>query len=190
MPNYVVRPEPEFYLRREASFDTLSSARYFARTWAYKSRVPIVVVDGASGEPWRGTRRSVQAVATRISALSHSMMAAWSRLAASICAAGAPGGRAHLDIRAAHRLGAARTNAEPRAVVEDDLDSVEVDHARDASRAASERQDVADRDAAEPRGERRVSASPCLLPDTLRRSKRYVPSSASVSARIASGVLS
>jgi len=49
MPTYVVRPEPEFYLRKEASFETLSSARYFARTWAYKSRVPILVVDGASG---------------------------------------------------------------------------------------------------------------------------------------------
>jgi hypothetical protein len=49
MPAYVVRPEPELHSRREASFETLSSARYFARTWAFKSRVPILVVDGASG---------------------------------------------------------------------------------------------------------------------------------------------
>jgi len=49
MPAYVVRPEPELYLRREAFFESLSSARYFARTWAFKSRVPILVVDGASG---------------------------------------------------------------------------------------------------------------------------------------------
>jgi hypothetical protein len=49
MPAYRVRPEPEHHLKREASFETLSSARYFARSWAYKSRVPILVVDGASG---------------------------------------------------------------------------------------------------------------------------------------------
>jgi hypothetical protein len=49
MPAYVVRPEPELQSRREASFETLSSARYFARTWAFKSRVPIVVVDARSG---------------------------------------------------------------------------------------------------------------------------------------------
>ena len=49
MPAYTVRPELELELRREASFETLSSARYFARSWAYKSRVPILVVDGASG---------------------------------------------------------------------------------------------------------------------------------------------
>jgi hypothetical protein len=49
MPAYVVRPEPELHLKRQASFETLSSARYFARTWAYKSRVPILVVDGTSG---------------------------------------------------------------------------------------------------------------------------------------------
>jgi hypothetical protein len=45
----MVRPEPELHLRRQASFESLSSARYFARTWAYKSRLPILVVDGASG---------------------------------------------------------------------------------------------------------------------------------------------
>jgi hypothetical protein len=49
MPAYVVRPELELHLKREASFETLSSARYFARTWAFKSRVPIVVIDGRSG---------------------------------------------------------------------------------------------------------------------------------------------
>ena len=49
MPAYFVRPEPELYSRREASFETLSSARYFARTWAYKSRVPILVVEAESG---------------------------------------------------------------------------------------------------------------------------------------------
>jgi hypothetical protein len=48
MPAYVVRSEP-LHLRREASFESLSSARYFARTWAFKSRVPILVVDGQSG---------------------------------------------------------------------------------------------------------------------------------------------
>ncbi len=49
MPAYLVRPESELHLRREASFESLSSARYFARTWAFKSRVPILVVDGQSG---------------------------------------------------------------------------------------------------------------------------------------------
>jgi hypothetical protein len=49
MPSYVVRPEPDFQSRREASFETLSLARYFARTWAYKSRIPILVVDVRSG---------------------------------------------------------------------------------------------------------------------------------------------
>ncbi|HKQ70759.1 MAG TPA: hypothetical protein VJT73_15540 [Polyangiaceae bacterium] len=48
---YFVRPEPLLSLKREASFESLSSARYFARTWAFKSRVPILVVDGESGMP-------------------------------------------------------------------------------------------------------------------------------------------
>ena len=51
MPSYLVRPEPELHQRREVEFDTLSSARYFARTWAYKSRIPILVVDVRSGRP-------------------------------------------------------------------------------------------------------------------------------------------
>jgi hypothetical protein len=51
MAPYLVRPEPELHLRKEAAFETLSSARYFARTWAYKSRIPILVVDGRSGRP-------------------------------------------------------------------------------------------------------------------------------------------
>jgi hypothetical protein len=49
--SYLVRPEPVPLSRREAAFETLSSAQYFARTWAYKSHVPILVVDGRSGEP-------------------------------------------------------------------------------------------------------------------------------------------
>jgi len=48
---YVVRPEPELYLNREASFDNLASARYFARSWAYKSRVPILLIDNETGRP-------------------------------------------------------------------------------------------------------------------------------------------
>lgn len=51
MPSYLVRPEAELRLKREVSFESLSSARYFARTWAYKSRVPILVVDARSGRP-------------------------------------------------------------------------------------------------------------------------------------------
>jgi hypothetical protein len=51
MTSYLVRPEPPFELRRGACFDDLSSARYFARTWAFKSHVPILVVDSQSGEP-------------------------------------------------------------------------------------------------------------------------------------------
>jgi hypothetical protein len=51
MSSYLVRPEPVTPSARGATFETLSLARYFARTWAYKSRVPIVVVDGRSGEP-------------------------------------------------------------------------------------------------------------------------------------------
>jgi hypothetical protein len=51
MSSYLVRPEAVPLSRREAVFETLSSARYFARTWAYKSQVPILVVDGRSGEP-------------------------------------------------------------------------------------------------------------------------------------------
>jgi hypothetical protein len=49
MCSYLVRAEP--VPLREATFETLSSARYFARTWAYKSQVPILVVDGRSGAP-------------------------------------------------------------------------------------------------------------------------------------------
>jgi hypothetical protein len=51
MSSYLVRPEPVPLCRREAAFETLSSARYFARTWAFKSQVPILVVDGRSGAP-------------------------------------------------------------------------------------------------------------------------------------------
>jgi hypothetical protein len=63
MSTYVVRPEPELHWKREAAFETLSSARYFARTWAYKSRVPILVVDAGSGRAverytFPGSRRS------------------------------------------------------------------------------------------------------------------------------------
>jgi hypothetical protein len=49
--SYLVRAEPVPLSRRKAAFETLSSARYFARTWAFKSQVPILVVDGRSGEP-------------------------------------------------------------------------------------------------------------------------------------------
>jgi len=51
MSSYVVRPEPGPLSKRGAAFETLSLARYFARTWAYKSNVPILVVDARSGEP-------------------------------------------------------------------------------------------------------------------------------------------
>jgi hypothetical protein len=51
MSSYLVRPEPALRRKREASFESLSSARYFARTWAYQSHVPILVVDCQSGEP-------------------------------------------------------------------------------------------------------------------------------------------
>jgi hypothetical protein len=46
---YLVRPEPPLLQRKEAVFETLSSARYFARTWAFKSRIPILVVDARTG---------------------------------------------------------------------------------------------------------------------------------------------
>jgi len=51
MSSYLVRPEPLLRLKREACFETLSSARYFARTWAYKSGITILIVDGVSGRP-------------------------------------------------------------------------------------------------------------------------------------------
>jgi len=48
---YLVRPEAELQIKREAAFENLTPARYFARTWAYKSGIPILVVDGDSGRP-------------------------------------------------------------------------------------------------------------------------------------------
>ncbi len=49
MSSYLVRPELLLRHKREASFDTLTSARYFARMWAFKSGTPILIVDGGSG---------------------------------------------------------------------------------------------------------------------------------------------
>ena len=49
MALYLVRPEPPLLPRKEAEFETLSSARYFARTWAFRSRTPILVVDARTG---------------------------------------------------------------------------------------------------------------------------------------------
>ena len=197
MPSYVVRPEPGPHCKREAEFETLSSARYFARTWAFKSHIPILVVDARNRTSrWSATprvltqrrcRRRGSAHSTphemtaRSSAQSHSMMAAWSRFAASICAAGAPGGALSFDVRPADRLGAARAHAEPRAVVENDLESVERHDPGDLAGAAPERDGVSGArcfriEQRAPGSARRLA----WLPDIFRRSNRNVPSSASL----------
>jgi hypothetical protein len=69
MPCYVVRPEPPLLQRRKVAFDSLSSARYFARTWAFRSRVPILVVDARTGravERYSSRPEPIQLQETRI----------------------------------------------------------------------------------------------------------------------------
>ena len=64
--SYLVKAEPSLLEGRELAFPNLSAAQYFARTWAHKSQVAILVVDCRSGEPLeRYSRRPAEAWRTR-----------------------------------------------------------------------------------------------------------------------------
>lgn len=56
--SYLVKAEPLQPEGRVLAFPNLSAARYFARTWAHKSQVAILVVDRQSGEPLERYSRS------------------------------------------------------------------------------------------------------------------------------------